>query len=72
MMLLLDLQVSKLGFGCANLSGYYNAPASHEEGCLLIQEAFNRGITFLDTADAYGGGNDNEILVGKVSNFVPN
>ncbi|KAE8728172.1 putative aldo-keto reductase 2 [Hibiscus syriacus] len=60
------LEVSKLGFGCASLSGLYNAPISHEEGCLVIKEAFYRGITFFDTSDLYGNEpHDNEILVGK-------
>lgn len=64
------LQVSKLGFGCAGLSGIYNAPLSHEEGCFIIKEAFSRGITFFDTADCYGM-NDNEIMVGKALKQLP-
>lgn len=48
------------------LSGVYNAPLSHEEGCSVIKEAYNRGITFFDTADAYGDKHDNEIMLGKV------
>ncbi|PRQ36111.1 putative perakine reductase [Rosa chinensis] len=59
------LEVSRLGFGCGGLSGIYNAPLSHEAGCSVIQEAFNRGITFYDTSDAYGQDHDNEIMVGK-------
>ncbi|XP_071940488.1 perakine reductase-like isoform X1 [Coffea arabica] len=65
------LEVSKLGFGCGGLSGYYNAPLSHEEGCSVIKEAFHRGITFFDTSDAYGRNNDNEILVGKALKQLP-
>ncbi|KAG4157102.1 hypothetical protein ERO13_D02G041100v2, partial [Gossypium hirsutum] len=57
--------VSRLGFGCVGLSGVYNAPLSHEEGCSIIKEAFNRGITFFDTADIYGEKHDNEIMLGK-------
>lgn len=62
------LQVSKLGFGCAGLTGIYNAPLSHEEGCFIIEEAFSKGITFFDTADCYGM-NENEIMVGKARCF---
>ncbi|RDX91338.1 putative aldo-keto reductase 1, partial [Mucuna pruriens] len=57
--------VSRLGFGCAGLSGFYNAPLSHEAGCLIIKEAFNKGITFFDTSDVYGNNHDNEFMVGK-------
>jgi aryl-alcohol dehydrogenase-like predicted oxidoreductase len=63
-------QVSKLGFGCVGLSGAYNAPLSHEAGCLVIKEAFDRGVTFFDTSDFYGHNHDNEIMVGKVIFFI--
>ena len=43
-----------------------NAPLSHDAGCSVIKEAFQRGITFFDTADVYGDNHDNEIMVGKV------
>ncbi|MBA0710543.1 hypothetical protein Golax_009823, partial [Gossypium laxum] len=63
--------VSRLGFGCVGLSGVYNAPLSHEEGCSIIKEAFNRGITFFDTADIYGEKHDNEIMLGKALKQLP-
>ena len=58
-------EVSKLGFGCMGLSAFLNAPVSDEVGISIIKEAFNRGVTFFDTADIYGP-HTNEILVGKV------
>nr|XP_025674155.1 probable aldo-keto reductase 1 isoform X4 [Arachis hypogaea] len=58
-------EVSKLGFGCANLTGAYAAGVSEEEGISIIKHAFNKGITFFDTSDIYGL-NANEILVGKM------
>ncbi|KAK6254884.1 hypothetical protein SCA6_016189 [Theobroma cacao] len=64
------LEVSRLGLGCAGLSGIYNAPVSHEDGCSVIKEAFNRGITFFDTADVNGEKHDNEIMVGKGRRLV--
>ena len=64
-----NLQVSRLGFGCAGLSGYYNASIPHEAGCSIIKEAFSKGITLFDTADLYGDDHDNEIMVGKVLHF---
>ncbi|KAL3507822.1 hypothetical protein ACH5RR_033204 [Cinchona calisaya] len=64
------LKVSRLGFGCVGLTGLYNAPLSHEEGCLIIKEAFDRGITFFDTSDLYGL-NENEVMIGKALKHLP-
>eukprot|EP00268_Persea_americana_P026899 TRINITY_DN2643_c0_g1_i2.p1 TRINITY_DN2643_c0_g1~~TRINITY_DN2643_c0_g1_i2.p1 ORF type:complete len:349 (+),score=56.20 TRINITY_DN2643_c0_g1_i2:157-1203(+) len=64
------LEVSKLGFGCVGLTGTYNAPLSEEDGISIIRHAFSEGITFFDTADAYGA-NANEILVGKALKQLP-
>ncbi|KAJ9682334.1 hypothetical protein PVL29_018286 [Vitis rotundifolia] len=63
-------EVSKLGFGCMGLTGAYNSPLSDEDGILIIKDAFNKGITFFDTADVYGG-NANEVLVGKALKQLP-
>ncbi|KAL0283827.1 UNVERIFIED_CONTAM: Perakine reductase [Sesamum radiatum] len=60
------LQVSRVGFGCGGLSGILNAPLSHEDGAAILKEAFNKGITFFDTADIYGKAGDNEIMIGKM------
>lgn len=49
-----------------SISGTYNDPLSEEEGIAVIKEAFNCGITFFDTADAYGVDHANEYLLGKV------
>ncbi|KAL2324445.1 hypothetical protein Fmac_023503 [Flemingia macrophylla] len=65
------LEVSRLGFGCGGLSGIYNAPLSHEEGCEIIKEVFNKGVTFFDTSDLYGHNHDNEIMVGKALKQLP-
>ncbi|KAF9618606.1 hypothetical protein IFM89_002301 [Coptis chinensis] len=65
------LEVSRLGFGCGGLSGAYNAPLSHEAGCAVIRDAFNKGITLFDTADVYGSNYDNEIMVGKALKHLP-
>ncbi|KAF5186939.1 Voltage-gated potassium channel subunit beta-1, partial [Thalictrum thalictroides] len=65
------LEVSRLGFGCAGLSGIYNEPLSHEAGCSVIIDAFNKGITLFDTSDAYGSNHDNEIMVGKALKQLP-
>ncbi|KAL0367185.1 UNVERIFIED_CONTAM: Perakine reductase [Sesamum radiatum] len=65
------LQVSRLGFGCGGLSGILNAPLSHEDGAAILKEAFNKGITFFDTADIYGKAGDNEIMIGKALKELP-
>ncbi|KAK6122693.1 hypothetical protein DH2020_043562 [Rehmannia glutinosa] len=64
-------QVSRLGFGCGGLSGILNAPLSHEDGAAILKEAFNKGITFFDTADIYGKRHDNEIMIGKALKMLP-
>ncbi|KAJ1295497.1 hypothetical protein BS78_01G228600 [Paspalum vaginatum] len=64
------LEVSKLGFGCMGLSGVYNAPVPEEAGIAIIRHAFEAGITFFDTADAYGP-HTNEVLLGKALKHFP-
>ncbi len=54
------LEVSALGFGAMGLS-FPNAPTK-EENIKLLRSAFENGITFFDTAQAYG---NNEELVGE-------
>ncbi|HVA12423.1 MAG TPA: aldo/keto reductase [Stellaceae bacterium] len=56
------ISVSPLGFGCMSLSGTYG-PGDDAAGVALIREALDRGVTMLDTSDAYGFGH-NEQLVG--------
>lgn len=66
------LEVSKLGFGCAGLSiNYYNNLVDEEAGIAIIKDAFNKGVTFLDTSDVYGGNHANEFLVGKALKQLP-
>jgi aryl-alcohol dehydrogenase-like predicted oxidoreductase len=55
--------VSAIGLGCMSLSGVYGS-SSDDDGIAVIHEALDRGVTFLDTSDAYGNGH-NEELVGK-------
>jgi aryl-alcohol dehydrogenase-like predicted oxidoreductase len=57
------LQVSAIGLGCMSLSGVYGK-SGDDEGIALIREALDRGITLLDTSDAYGAGH-NEQVVGR-------
>jgi aryl-alcohol dehydrogenase-like predicted oxidoreductase len=58
-----DLTVSAQGLGCMGMSEWYGA-ADWDESVATIQTALDEGVTFLDTADAYGAGH-NEVLVGR-------
>src|SRR6266853_6858096 len=59
------LTVSELGLGCMGLSDFYSSSAATEaQGISLIHRALALGVTFLDTADAYGP-HTNEVTVGK-------
>jgi pyridoxine 4-dehydrogenase len=58
------LKVSALGLGCMGLSFGLGPAVEKETGIALIRAAFVRGITFFDTAEAYGP-YANEELVGE-------
>lgn len=58
------LEVSALGFGCMGLSHGYGPAVEKFHGVELIRAAFDSGVTFFDTAEAYARG-DNEILLGE-------
>jgi aryl-alcohol dehydrogenase-like predicted oxidoreductase len=58
------LEVSALGLGCMGLSTNYGQPADKQAGIALIRAAVDQGVTFFDTAEAYGPFT-NEELVGE-------
>ncbi|ARV61102.1 aldo/keto reductase [Nostocales cyanobacterium HT-58-2] len=58
-----SLTVSALGLGCMSMSGIYGTH-DEQESIATIHRAIDLGVTFLDTADVYGKGH-NEELVGK-------
>jgi aryl-alcohol dehydrogenase-like predicted oxidoreductase len=58
------LEVSALGFGCMGMSFGYGPAIDRQQGISLIRAAVERGITFFDTAEAYGPFT-NEELVGE-------
>ena len=59
-----DLEVSALGLGCMGMSYGYGPAADRQEMISLIGSAVERGVTFFDTAEAYGPFT-NEELVGE-------
>jgi len=58
------LEVSAIGMGCMSLNPVYGATLSKEEAIALLRSAHDEGVTFFDTAEAYGP-LTNEILVGQ-------
>jgi aryl-alcohol dehydrogenase-like predicted oxidoreductase len=59
-----NLEVSALGLGCMSMSFGYGPPADKQDMIALIRTAVDRGVTFFDTAEAYGPFT-NEELVGE-------
>jgi aryl-alcohol dehydrogenase-like predicted oxidoreductase len=57
-----NLEVSAIGLGCMGMSRGYGPSGSKPEMIEVIRAAVEQGVTFFDTAEAYG---DNEELVGE-------
>jgi aryl-alcohol dehydrogenase-like predicted oxidoreductase len=57
-----NLEVSALGFGCMGLNFAYGAALDRQAAIDLIRTAFDRGVTFFDTAEAYGPFTNEEIV----------
>jgi hypothetical protein len=56
------LEVSAIGLGCMGLSYGYGPVTDRSEAISLIRAARERGVTFFDTAEAYGPGLNEEVL----------
>jgi aryl-alcohol dehydrogenase-like predicted oxidoreductase len=56
-------EVTAIGLGCMSLSGVYG-PSDDAAGTAFVQQAIDLGVTFLDSSDMYGWG-QNEALLGR-------
>jgi aryl-alcohol dehydrogenase-like predicted oxidoreductase len=64
-----NLEVSAIGLGCMGLSYGYGPAVEKQQGISLIRSAFERGVTFFDTAEAYGPYKNEELLGEAVAPF---
>ena len=56
------LEVSAIGFGCMGLSFGYGPALEKQKAISLIRDAFESGVTFFDTAEAYGPFTNEEVV----------
>jgi len=55
-------EVSAIGLGCMGLSFGYGPATENQQAITLIRTAFDHGVTFFDTAEAYGPFTNEEVL----------
>ncbi len=63
-----DLKVSRIGFGCAAISGYDYGKVDDHESVFAIRKAWEVGINLFDTSNVYGFGHAEEILAKALGN----
>ena len=56
------LEVSAIGLGCMGMSQSYGQPMETPDAVRLIRSAFERGVTFFDTAEVYGPFKNEEVV----------
>ncbi|MGC4051423.1 MAG: aldo/keto reductase [Paludibaculum sp.] len=64
-----NLEVSAIGLGCMGLSFGYGPATEKQQAIALIRAAFDRGVTFFDTAEAYGPWTNEEVVGEAVEPF---
>jgi len=64
-----NLEVSALGLGCMGLSSGYGPATDTQDAIMLIRSAFERGVTFFDTAEGYGPFINEEVVGEAVAPF---
>src|SRR5215204_1762770 len=63
------LEVSALGLGCMGLSFGYGPATDKQDAIKLIRAAFDKGVTFFDTAEAYGPFTNEELVGNALAPF---
>lgn len=63
-------EVSRIGLGTWQLGTKWGTPFNDEEAMKILEAAYETGITFIDTADVYNGGNS-EKAIGKLLSEYP-
>jgi len=66
------LEVSALGLGCMGLSFGYGPATDRHDGIKLIRQAYDLGVTFFDSAEAYGPFENEELLGEALEPFRKN
>src|SRR5436309_2553267 len=56
------LEVSEIGAGCMSISANYGPPADRNQGIQVIRTAYEKGVTFFDTAEVYGPYSSEELV----------
>jgi aryl-alcohol dehydrogenase-like predicted oxidoreductase len=64
-----NLEVSAVGLGCMGLSFGYGPPTEKQQAITVIRTAFDGGVTFFDTAEAYGPFTNEELVGEAVAPF---
>ena len=64
-----NLEVSAIGLGCMGMSFGYGPPKDKQEMIAVIHRAFERGVTFFDTAEVYGPFTNEELVGEAVASF---
>lgn len=59
-------EVSAIGYGAMGLEGYYGT-AEESQALATLQHALDTGMSFIDTADAYGNGHNEELIARAVA-----
>jgi len=57
-----NLEVSAIGFGCMGINFGYGTAMDNKEGVAIIRAAYERGVTFFDTAEVYGPFTNEEVV----------
>lgn len=65
-----DLEVSALGFGCMGLSFGFGPATEKNEAINVIRAAYDGGVAFFDTAEAYGPFTNEELVGEAISHAV--